>query len=139
MNVEDTERLVLELFNVGCVKFGEFTLKSGIQSPIYFDLRLLVSFPHLLVLKIFFYNFKWKILFNWVQIDFKKLASNIFSAKINEDSIEYELICGVPYGAISLATVNSKFFVISFTFGYICTDMNYFAKIRLFVWTQTNL
>jgi len=40
--------LMAALLEYGCIKFGEFTLKSGLQSPIYIDLRVLAGRPRLL-------------------------------------------------------------------------------------------
>jgi uridine monophosphate synthetase len=36
------------LLDAGCIKFGQFRLKSGLNSPIYIDLRLLTGDPELL-------------------------------------------------------------------------------------------
>ncbi|MDP2964404.1 MAG: orotidine-5'-phosphate decarboxylase [Pelolinea sp.] len=39
--------LIADLFKADCIKFGNFVLASGKQSPIYIDLRRVISFPGL--------------------------------------------------------------------------------------------
>jgi uridine monophosphate synthetase len=45
---DDLDGLAVRLHEAGCIRFGEFTLKSGAVSPVYVDLRRLAGQPALL-------------------------------------------------------------------------------------------
>ena len=73
----EVERLANALYDYGCVKFGTFTLKSGLTSPIYIDLRLLVSHPRLL-----------------------KDVGTILAAEA--EGINFDRIAAIPYAALPI-------------------------------------
>jgi uridine monophosphate synthetase len=70
------------LLEAGCIKFGEFTLKSGLKSPIYIDLRQIISYPKLLAK---------------VARAYLPLVS----------SLHFSRLAGLPYAAIPIATAIS--------------------------------
>lgn len=80
--MESKKEFFLECYNLGIIKFGRFTLKSGIESPFYVDLRPLASDPKIL----------------------KKLANYLLDTLPLDN---FDLICGVPYAALPMATAMS--------------------------------
>jgi uridine monophosphate synthetase len=73
----EVERLANALYDHGSVKFGTFTLKSGLTSPIYIDLRLLVSHPALL----------------------RQVASVLVA---EAESLPFDRIAAIPYAALPI-------------------------------------
>ena len=71
-----------ELLSAGCIKFGSFTLKSGLQSPIYIDLRQIISHPTLLA---------------QVAQAYLPILS----------TLQFSRIAGLPYAAIPITTAIS--------------------------------
>ncbi|MBA3661387.1 MAG: orotate phosphoribosyltransferase [Gammaproteobacteria bacterium] len=71
--------LITELYQIGAIQFGEFVLKSGETSPLYINLRKIISYPELL----------------------EKVAHLIW---LRAKNFSADLICGVPYTALPIAT-----------------------------------
>lgn len=80
--METKRDFFLECYKHGIIKFGRFTLKSGIESPFYVDLRPLASDPKIL-------KYLAKYLLEMLPLD------------------NFDLICGVPYAALPMATAMS--------------------------------
>ena len=70
------------LLDAGCIKFGEFTLKSGLKSPIYIDLRQIITYP--------------------------KLLEQVGAAYLPLlKKLQFDRLAGLPYAAIPIATAIS--------------------------------
>ncbi|HEY9152043.1 MAG TPA: orotate phosphoribosyltransferase [Anaerolineales bacterium] len=78
----ENNKLADGLLKADCIKFGSFTLKSGLQSPIYIDLRQIISYP--------------------------KLLEQIGAAYLPLlKDLKFDRIAGLPYAAIPIATAIS--------------------------------
>jgi uridine monophosphate synthetase len=66
------------LFAIDAIRFGNFTLKIGMTSPLYLDLRLIISYPRLI----------------------DKISRSLWRLA---EKTSFDLICGVPYTALALA------------------------------------
>ena len=74
--------IIKQLQAADIIKYGAFTLKSGKKSSIYIDLRQIIAYP--------------KLLADLSELVWKKIAN-----------LNPELVCGVPYTALPIATVVS--------------------------------
>ena len=74
------EQFVLELERIGAIKFGSFTLKSGLTSPFYFDLRDMISFPYIL-----------------------EGIADLLVKRIKD--MEFDVLTGIPYTALPIASL----------------------------------
>ena len=70
---------VTQLHEVGCIQFGDFTLASGKQSPIYIDLRLMMANPSLL-----------------------KEAAKLYAELLQP--LAFDHLAAVPYAALTIGT-----------------------------------
>jgi len=80
----DTQSIACDLFDIGCVKFGQFKLKSGLLSPIYIDLRLLVTHPQVL-----------------------RRVAQAMSRKLTESALLFDRLAAIPYAGLPIGVAVS--------------------------------
>ncbi|XP_030374226.1 uridine 5'-monophosphate synthase [Scaptodrosophila lebanonensis] len=83
-NNDEMKALAVKLFEINAFKFGDFKMKVGINSPVYFDLRVIVSYP-----------------------DVMQTVADLLVSHIKEQQLSAKHVCGVPYTALPLATLVS--------------------------------
>ncbi len=76
---QEVRGLARDLIDSGCVRFGEFILKSGVSSPIYIDLRRLVSHPTIL-----------------------RRGAHAYAQRLH--GLIFDRLAGIPYAALPIAT-----------------------------------
>jgi uridine monophosphate synthetase len=81
-HVSHITQLAQDLVDSQCVRFGQFKLKSGIMSPIYLDLRRLVTHPQIL-----------------------KRVAQAYAATLKD--LAFDRLAGIPYAALPIATAIS--------------------------------
>ncbi len=72
-------QLAQDLVDSQCVRFGQFKLKSGLMSPIYLDLRRLVTHPPIL-----------------------RRVAQAYAEKLKD--LQFDRLAGIPYAALPIAT-----------------------------------
>lgn len=78
-NLQD---LAIALYETGAVRFGNFTLHSGKKSPIYIDLRIVVTYPELL-----------------------KKIGKAYAAVLS--TMEFDVLSAYPYAGLPLGVATS--------------------------------
>jgi uridine monophosphate synthetase len=80
--VSEMTPFILRLHEIGAIKFGEFTLKSGQVAPVYVDLRVLVSHPDVL-----------------------RQAGEMLASRLR--ALSFDRIAGIPYAGLPLGIAAS--------------------------------
>jgi len=75
----DLEQFALTLYDINAVRLGQFRLHSGVMSPIYLDLRMLVSHPAAL-----------------------RLATAVYQTLLAD--LEFDLLAAAPMAGLPLGT-----------------------------------
>lgn len=88
MNKDDLDGLAEAIFDAGAIKFGSFKLKlhekdpEAPLSPLYVDLRILQSFPHII-----------------------REIADVFVVKMEEEGLLPDIVSGIPDAAVPIATL----------------------------------